>query len=39
MIAETIPQAKLMFLEGDHFLPMKRANAFNRAVEEFLKEE
>ena len=39
MIAETIPQAKLMFLEGDHFLPMKRANAFNRAVEAFLKEE
>lgn len=39
MIAETIPKAKLMFLEGDHFLPMKRANAFNRAVEEFLKEE
>ena len=39
MIAETIPQAKLMFPEGDHFLPMKRANAFNRAVEEFLKEE
>ena len=39
MIAETIPQAKLVFLEGDHFLPMKRANAFNRAVEEFLKEE
>ena len=39
MIAETIPKAKLMFHEGDHFLPMKRANAFNRAVEEFLKEE
>ena len=39
MIAETIPQTKLMFLEGDHFLPMKRADAFNRAVEEFLKEE
>ena len=39
MIAETIPKAKLMFLEGDHFLPMKRADAFNRAVEEFLKEE
>ncbi|HJJ84594.1 MAG TPA: alpha/beta hydrolase [Methanocorpusculum sp.] len=39
MIAETIPKAKLVFLEGDHFLPMKRANAFNRAVEEFLKEE
>ena len=39
MIAETIPKAKLVFLEGDHFLPMKRADAFNRAVEEFLKEE
>jgi len=39
MIAETIPNAKLLFLEGDHFLPMKRADAFNRAVEEFLKEE
>ena len=39
MIAETIPKAKLVFLEGDHFLPMKRANAFNRAVDEFLKEE
>ena len=39
MIAETIPKAKLQFLEGDHFLPMKRADAFNRAVEEFLKEE
>ena len=39
LIAETIPKAKLQFLEGDHFLPMKRADAFNRAVEEFLKEE
>ena len=39
MIAETIPKAKLVFLEGDHFLPMKRANAFNRTVEAFLKEE
>ena len=39
MIAETIPHAELKFLEGDHFLPMKRADAFNRAVEEFLKEE
>jgi len=39
MIAETIPKAKLLFLEGDHFLPMKRADAFNKAVEEFLKEE
>ena len=39
IIAETIPKAKLVFLEGDHFLPMKRTDAFNRAVEEFLKEE
>ena len=39
MIAETIPQAKLMFLEGDHFLPMKRADEFNKTVEAFLKEE
>ena len=39
MIAETIPHAELVFLEGDHFLPMKNADAFNRAVEEFLKEE
>ena len=39
MIAETIPQAKLMFLEGDHFLPMKRTDAFNKTVEAFLKEE
>lgn len=38
MIAETIPKAKLLFLKGDHFLPMKRADAFNSAVDEFLKE-
>ena len=39
MIAETIPKAKLVFLEGDHFLPMKRTDAFNKTVEAFLKEE
>ncbi len=39
MIAETIPKAKLQFLEGDHFLPMKRADEFNKTVEAFLKEE
>ncbi|MBQ4135269.1 MAG: alpha/beta hydrolase [Methanocorpusculum sp.] len=39
MIAETIPKVKLQFLEGDHFLPMKRTDAFNKTVEAFLKEE
>ena len=39
MIAETIPQAKLQFLEGNHFLPTKNADAFNKTVEAFLKEE
>lgn len=36
MIADTIPNAKLQFIEGDHFLPMKRAEEFNEAVEAFL---
>ena len=39
LIAETIPKAKLVFLEGDHFLPAKNAESFNKTVEAFLKEE
>ena len=36
LIAEKIPNAKLQFIEGDHFLPMKNANAFNSVVKAFL---
>ena len=36
LIAANIPGAKLVFVEGDHFVANKNAEAFNRAVKEFL---
>ena len=38
LIAENIPGAELVFIEGDHFIAHEKAEAFNRAVEGFLKE-
>ncbi len=38
LIAENIPGAELVFIEGDHFIAHEKAEAFNRAVESFLKE-
>lgn len=36
LIAANIPGAKLAFVEGDHFVANRNAEAFNRAVKEFL---
>ena len=38
LIAESIPDAQLVFLEGDHFVAGKHPEAFNRAVLAFLAE-
>ena len=38
LIAKSIPGAKLLFLEGDHFLPYKEPQSLNFAVREFLCE-
>ena len=38
LIAKSIPGAKLLFLEGDHFLPYKEPQSLNFAVNEFLCE-
>lgn len=37
LIYEHLPNAELVFLEGDHFIANKCADAFNRAVEAFLE--
>ena len=37
LIAESIPGAELIFLEGDHFIAGKQPEEFNRAVLEFLQ--
>ena len=37
LIADSIPNAKLKLLEGDHFVANKNPEAFNRAVLEFLR--
>lgn len=37
-IAAALPRARLVFLEGDHFIANKRWEAFNHEVERFLKE-
>ncbi|MGN0969101.1 MAG: alpha/beta fold hydrolase [Oscillospiraceae bacterium] len=37
-IADALPNAKLVFLPGDHFIANKNPEAFNRAVEGFLAE-
>ena len=39
LIADHIPGAKLVFLEGDHFIAAKRPAEFNREVLAFLREE
>ena len=36
LIADSIPDARLVFIEGDHFVANKNPEAFNRAVLEFL---
>lgn len=36
-IAESLPKARLVFIPGDHFIAAKNPEAFNRAVEEFLR--
>ena len=36
LIASRIPDAQLVFVEGDHFFANKRPEAFNRAVLDFL---
>lgn len=38
LIAEHIPQAKLVFIPGDHFIAAKNPSAFNKAVDAFLSE-
>lgn len=35
-IAQNIPNAQLVFIQGDHFIAAKNPEAFNRAVEAFL---
>ena len=35
---ESLPDADLVFVEGDHFVADKNPEAFNRAVEAFLRE-
>lgn len=37
LIAESIPNAKLSIIEGDHFIAQKRPQEFNREVEAFLR--
>ena len=37
LIADGIPDAQLVFLEGDHFVAKKHPEAFNRAVLAFLR--
>ena len=37
LIADGIPNAELVFLEGDHFVAKKHPEAFNRAVLAFLR--
>ena len=36
LMADHIPGARLVFLEGDHFIAIKHPDAFNRAVLDFL---
>ena len=37
-IANSIPNARLVLLKGDHFIAAKKPQEFNRAVDEFLSE-
>lgn len=38
LIAKSIPGAKLVFLQGDHFIANKRPEEFNRKIWDFLEE-
>ena len=38
LIAKSIPDSRLVFIEGDHFIANKNPAAFNQAVLDFLKE-
>ena len=38
LIAESIPDSRLAFIQGDHFIANKKPREFNRAVLKFLKE-
>ena len=38
LLYESLPDADLVFVEGDHFVADKNPEAFNRAVEAFLRE-
>lgn len=38
LIYESLPDARLSLIEGDHFIAAKNPQAFNRAVTQFLKE-
>lgn len=38
LIAKNIPDAKLVFVPGDHFIANKNAEVFNREVESFLRQ-
>lgn len=37
-IAQTLPNAKLIFIKGNHFIANKRPAEFNKAIEDFLKQ-
>ncbi len=36
LIANSLPHAKLVLVEGDHFIAQKAPEAFNKAVLDFL---
>lgn len=38
LIAKSLPDSRLVFISGDHFIANKVPDAFNRAVEDFLAE-
>ncbi|MBO5197099.1 MAG: alpha/beta hydrolase [Lachnospiraceae bacterium] len=38
LIAKSLPNARLVRIEGDHFIAAKKSKEFNRAVEEFLSD-
>lgn len=37
-IAQNLPNAKLIFIKGNHFIANKRPAEFNKAIEDFLKQ-
>lgn len=37
LIYENLPNAKLVFIKGDHFIANKKPEEFNEAVEQFLQ--